>query len=310
MPTGQRGAVAGQADDPHVVAEVLAAELGADAELLGQREDLAALELEVAERRAQLVAAGRQAVEVAGRGQLGRLQGVLGRRAADDDGQVVGRAGRRAERAQLLVEERQQARRVEQRLGLLEQVALVGRAAALGHEQELVLVAVGGVDLDLGRQVGAGVDLLAHVERRHLRVAQVRRRGTCRRRRGRCAPSSSPPVTTSWPFLPMTIAVPVSWQPGRTPPAAMLGVLQQLEGDEAVVGRGLGVVEDAAQLRRCPGRSRWAMSRIASRGQERSAPRAPPRGTCARRPRTCARRRRSAGGTAPRRGRGGRAGAP
>ena len=43
-----RGAVAGQPDDPHVVAEVLAAELGADAELLGLGEDLG-LELDVAE---------------------------------------------------------------------------------------------------------------------------------------------------------------------------------------------------------------------------------------------------------------------
>ena len=41
-------AVAGQADDPHVVAEVLAAELGADAEALGEGEDVL-LELEVAE---------------------------------------------------------------------------------------------------------------------------------------------------------------------------------------------------------------------------------------------------------------------
>jgi hypothetical protein len=52
------------------------------------------------------------------------------------------------------------ALRVEQRLRLLEQEALVGRAAALGHEQELVLVAVGRGHLDLRRQVGAGVDLL------------------------------------------------------------------------------------------------------------------------------------------------------
>jgi hypothetical protein len=43
----------------------------------------------------------------------------------------------------LLVEERHEALRVEERLGLLEQVALVRRAAALGHEQELVVVSPG-----------------------------------------------------------------------------------------------------------------------------------------------------------------------
>ena len=47
-----RGAVAGQADHPHVVAEVLAAELGADAEALGEGEDVG-LELEVAEAVAE-----------------------------------------------------------------------------------------------------------------------------------------------------------------------------------------------------------------------------------------------------------------
>ena len=36
---GARGGVAGQADDADVVGEVLAAELGADAELLGELED-------------------------------------------------------------------------------------------------------------------------------------------------------------------------------------------------------------------------------------------------------------------------------
>ena len=36
------------------------------------------------------------------------------------------------------------------------------------------------------------------------------------------ARSSSPPVSTSSPRLPMTIAVPVSWHIGSTPPAAML----------------------------------------------------------------------------------------
>ena len=46
--TGSERAVAGQADHAHVVAEVLAAELGADAELPGQLEHLL-LELGVAE---------------------------------------------------------------------------------------------------------------------------------------------------------------------------------------------------------------------------------------------------------------------
>ena len=72
-PDRQRGAVARQPDHPHVVAEIFAAELRADAELLGQLMDLR-LELEIAERAASAEPLGRQRVEIAGRGELDGLQ--------------------------------------------------------------------------------------------------------------------------------------------------------------------------------------------------------------------------------------------
>ncbi len=79
---------------------------------------------------------------------------------------------------------RMSARRVQQRLGLLEQVALVRRAAALGHEQELVRVAVGRVDLDL-----APAGCCRCSPPRTCRAAPSAssagsRSGRCRRRRG------------------------------------------------------------------------------------------------------------------------------
>jgi hypothetical protein len=46
----------------------------------------------------------------------------------------------------------------------------------------------------------------------------------------------------------MMIAVPVSWHIGSTPPAANVGVLQEVEGDELVVVAGFLVVQDRAQL--------------------------------------------------------------
>src|SRR5260370_33441308 len=52
---------------------------------------------------------------------------------------------------------------------------LVRRAAALGHEQELVLAAAGGVQLDLGGQGAAGVPLVPHGQRRELGGAEVQR---------------------------------------------------------------------------------------------------------------------------------------
>ena len=128
----QAGPVPGEPDDPDVVTEVLPAELGADAELLGQLEDLG-LEVEVTEGVRAHRALGRERVEVLGRGVLRGLEGELRARPADDDGEVVGRAGRGAERAELLVEEAQHRGLVEDGLGLLVEVALVGAAAALGQ---------------------------------------------------------------------------------------------------------------------------------------------------------------------------------
>jgi len=49
----------------------------------------------------------------------------------------------------------------------------VGGAAALGHEEELVVVALCLREVDLNGQVGLGVVLLEHVLRRDLRVAEV-----------------------------------------------------------------------------------------------------------------------------------------
>ena len=167
-----RGAVAGDADDAHVVAEILAAELGADAHLARELQHLL-FHLAVADGHALVVAFARQVVEVARRGELHRLEVHLGRGAADHDGEVVGRAGRGAQRADLGVEELQQCCLVQHRRRLLVQVGLVGRAAALGDEQEFVGIAVGGVDVDLRRQVGAGLHFLEHRERRDLRIAQV-----------------------------------------------------------------------------------------------------------------------------------------
>ena len=246
MPDRAARAVAGQADDAHVVAEVLAAELGADAGLLGELQHLA-LQLDVAEAVAEQAALGRQAVEVAGAGQLGGLHGHLGRRAADDDGEVVRRAGRGAERLHLLEQPRQQGRLVEQRLGLLEQVALVRAAAALGHEQELVGVAVGRRDLDLRRQVVARVALLVHVDRRHLAVAQVARQVGVEHALG-----DRPLVAAAGEDELALLALDDRGAGVLAHRQHAAGgdrcVLEQVEGDEAVVVAGLRVVEDVAQL--------------------------------------------------------------
>jgi hypothetical protein len=54
------------------------------------------------------------------------------------------------------------------------------------------------------------------------------------------AASSPPPVNTYWPFLPMMIAVPVSWQPGRTPAAAMPAFLSSSSATKRSLGDASG----------------------------------------------------------------------
>ena len=97
----------------------------------------------------------------------------FGRGAADDENQMVRRAAGGAQGLHLFGEKLFQTCRIEQRFGLLIKHRLVRRTAALGDEQKIVLHAVGGHQIDLRRQIGAGVDLVPHVERRGLRVAEI-----------------------------------------------------------------------------------------------------------------------------------------
>jgi hypothetical protein len=129
----QRGAVPRQADHAHVVAEILAAELRADAERLRHLVDLA-LHLAVAESVAVLGAALRERVVISAGGELDRLHRRPGRGAADDDGEMVGRARRGAERQHLLLEEGAHALAREDCRRRLEQKRFVRGATALGNE--------------------------------------------------------------------------------------------------------------------------------------------------------------------------------
>ena len=168
----QRGAMPGKPDHAHVVAEIFAAELRADAELLRELMNFL-LEREIAKRMSVGPSRSRERVEIFRRGELHRLQRQLRARAADDDRQVIGRAGRRAEGENLFLQERDQAIvRQDRRRRLIEET-LVGGAAALGDEQEFVRVLALGGNLDLRGQIVAGVLLLEHRERRDLAVAQV-----------------------------------------------------------------------------------------------------------------------------------------
>ena len=99
--------MARQPDHAHVVAEIFAAELRAHAERMREPMHLL-LHGYIAEGVAVLGAARRQVVEVAARGELDRLHRQFGRCAADDNGEMIGRARGGAQREHLLLEKRDQ----------------------------------------------------------------------------------------------------------------------------------------------------------------------------------------------------------
>ena len=206
---------------------------------------------EVAEGVRGLRAFGRQRVEVARRGELHGLQRLLGGEAADDDGEMIGRAGGGAERQDLLLEERHQPLPGQHRRRRLVEEGLVRRAAALRHEQELVGVLTLGIDLDLRRQVRARVDLLEHRQRRDLRIAQVlleiRVADALRDRALVRAVGQDGAALLAHDDRGAGVLAHRQDAAGGD-----VSVLEEVVGDELVVSRRLGIVEDRGELPKVP----------------------------------------------------------
>ena len=228
------------------MAKILAAELGADAELLCHPVDVG-FHLEIAERVAVGRPRGRKRVEVARRGELDRLERLFGARPADDDRQVVGRAGGGPERQDLLLEEGHQPVAGQERRRPLVEECLVGGAATLGDEEEFVGVLALRIDLDLRRQVGTRVALLEHRDRRELGIAQVALEvgiadALCD---GALVISFGPDRAALLAHDDRRARVLAH---GQDAAGGDIGVLQQVGGDELVVRCRLRIVEDGAQL--------------------------------------------------------------
>ena len=77
------------------------------------------------------------------------------------------------------------------------------------------------------------------------------------------ASSSPPPVNTNCPFLPLIIAVPVSWHMGKTPPAAMLAFFSRSRATNRSLSLASGSTMMLASCCKWLARSRCAMSRMA-----------------------------------------------
>ena len=160
---------------------------------------------------------------------------------------MVGRARRGAEGKDFFLQERDHAVVGEDRRRRLIEKSLVRRAAALGDKQELVGVLALGKNVDLGGQIVAGVLFLEHRQRRDLAVAQVlfdiRRANTRRERRFVAARGvDEPPLLRHHDRGAGVLAH------RQHPARGDVGVLEQVIGDELVVRRRLGVVEDFLEL--------------------------------------------------------------
>ena len=68
------------------------------------------------------------------------------------------------------------------------------------------------------------------------------------------ASSSPPPVKTNWPFLALTIAVPVSWHIGSTPPAAMFAFFSRSRATKRSLSLASGSSRMLRSCCRWPGR--------------------------------------------------------
>ena len=243
--------MARQADHPHIMAEIFAAELRADANITRQFQHLL-FHLDIAEGVAGLVAAGRQGIQPLGGGELHGLQRLFRAGAADDDGQMIRRAGGGAERLHLGAEIGQQLLRRQYRPGFLEQEGLVGRPAALGNEHQVefvgMMVTRRGQNIELHRQIVASVHFLEHGKRRHLRIAQI---GL-----GIGAVHAVAQRLFLVAFHPDALALLAEHDGGarilahrQHAAGGDVGVLQQIQRHEPVIGRCLGVIQDFPQLR-------------------------------------------------------------
>jgi hypothetical protein len=232
------------------VTEIFAAELRADAERLRHLVDFL-LHLEITEGIAIRRTLRRQRIEIACGRQLHRLHAELGRGAANHDREVIGRARRGAESQNLFLQKCQQAVFCQNRRRRLEQKALVGAAAALGHEHELVSVITLGIDLALRRHVVGGVLLLIHRQWRHLRVAQVAAQVRVARAFGQRG------LVVAVGDNVAALLAHDDRRPGvlthrQHTAGGDIGVLQEIEGHELVIVARLLVIEDGAQLLQVP----------------------------------------------------------
>ena len=169
---GARSAMTRHTDHTDIVGEILTAELSSESDIVGGVEEFL-LEFDISESVAILIALSGEIVVILHRGLLDSGEVGFGRSAADDESDMIGRTSGSAESLHLLDKERHESLLIKDSLSLLIEISLIGRAATLSHEEELILIALGGMDFDLRREVATGVHLIIHIEGSVLRIAEI-----------------------------------------------------------------------------------------------------------------------------------------
>ena len=161
---------------------------------------------------------------------------------------MVGRAGRGAQRAHFLHQEGDEGALVlDGRLGHRVEVGLVGAAASFGHHHKAVFIALGGLDVDLGRKIALGVHLGVHVQRSVLAVAQILLGVGIEdtKAQGLFVLETGPDLLA---FLAMDDGRTGVLAEGKDALYGSLRIAQELQGHIFVIVAGLGVLEDGRHL--------------------------------------------------------------
>mmetsp|Transcript_36146 Transcript_36146/g.114940 ORF Transcript_36146/g.114940 Transcript_36146/m.114940 type:complete len:237 (-) Transcript_36146:439-1149(-) len=162
----------GQACDPDVVDEVLAAELRAYAQALAELSD-SRLPFRGPNRTTCRTALPGKTIKLPTGKQLHRLHVHVRAEPTHDDGEVVRRASCSAKGLELLLHKLQEGILAEDGLSLLEELRLVSAATPLSNEEQVIDAPVAHANVNLRREIVLGVCFLKHAKGRHLRVAQV-----------------------------------------------------------------------------------------------------------------------------------------
>ena len=165
-----RSTVTRQTDNTYIMSQILTSELCTKTNSVSFFQHFF-LQLYITECTAEFVTRSRQVVIEMSGSQFHSQQVFLGRCTADNECDMIRRTCSRTQRFDFLNKERHKCTGIQNSFRFLIEISLVGRTAAFGHTKELVLHALGSLDINLCRKVTLRIYLIVHSKRSILRIA-------------------------------------------------------------------------------------------------------------------------------------------